>query len=461
MTARRPCLALLAACAGVLAVPAASATVYTVGAGGAYAHLQDAIDAAVPHPGDDEVRVHTGVYTEGFVVPTTMTAAALDISGGWADGFAAKAPGGTLNTLLVPPPGTRGAWLQPLGGTLTVRELHFFDASTTTPGAGLLVQPQNGAAVLIVGNLIEGSVVTSSSYAAGAAIAVDAQGSGEVDLLDNSIFDSHALIAVGGTGTVYGAAVDVSCGGSTHCVVAGNDIRQTEAAARGGVVWGGAVRLFLRSAVQAQFDRNRIAAVTVGPDAIQTRGRSLYVDAAGQAAVLSGSNRFLAGWPVGGSGALDEVRWNLGDQANLVFSDSLVAQSPLTGVKVVLGGSASADLTNLTVVDNAAGVLVVSGSSQSAHLSNSLVSNAFAAGDFQGTVFSHNGFGLSLPFLAPALYDYSLRRFEPAVHDAGDDAPPGGLGYGDIDSRNRVLGPHVDLGAWETSDRIFADRVDG
>src|SRR5262249_3569883 len=115
---------------------------------------------------------------------------------------------------------------------------------------------------------------------------------------------------------------------------------------------------------------------------------------------------------------------------------------------------------NLTFADNAHDVSIGSASSSSASFSNSIVGSAFGSNTFNGTVLSHNVYGLTLPFLAPASYDYGLRRFEPLVSDAGEDAASGGVGVIDVTNGVRVRGAHVDLGAWETSDRIFADRFD-
>jgi hypothetical protein len=52
-------------------------------------------------------------------------------------------------------------------------------------------------------------------------------------------------------------------------------------------------------------------------------------------------------------------------------------------------------------------------------------------------------------------FDKPLKRTSPLV-DAGNDAPPGGLPATDALGVPRVVGPHVDIGAYEL-DRLFAD----
>ena len=52
-------------------------------------------------------------------------------------------------------------------------------------------------------------------------------------------------------------------------------------------------------------------------------------------------------------------------------------------------------------------------------------------------------------------FDFELARSSPLV-DAGDDDPPGGLSDADLAGKPRVIGPHVDIGAYE-NDRLLAD----
>ncbi|MGH8173945.1 MAG: choice-of-anchor Q domain-containing protein [Rhodanobacteraceae bacterium] len=53
---------------------------------------------------------------------------------------------------------------------------------------------------------------------------------------------------------------------------------------------------------------------------------------------------------------------------------------------------------------------------------------------------------------------FELKRSSPLV-DAGDDSPPGGMTQEDLAGKDRTIGAHVDIGAYE-NDRLFADGFD-
>jgi hypothetical protein len=60
------------------------------------------------------------------------------------------------------------------------------------------------------------------------------------------------------------------------------------------------------------------------------------------------------------------------------------------------------------------------------------------------------------PGFAPGPLNLRLSADSPLV-DAGLDAAPGGIGAFDVAGAARVHGAHVDIGAYETIDSIFAD----
>ena len=62
-------------------------------------------------------------------------------------------------------------------------------------------------------------------------------------------------------------------------------------------------------------------------------------------------------------------------------------------------------------------------------------------------------------FIDPLLGDYCLAPGSSAI-DAGDNAPPGVLGPLDLDGGARVVGPAVDIGAYEWNDFLFGDRFE-
>lgn len=441
---------------GLAAIPAAHALTYTVGPGGMHATIQAAIAAALAHPGDDDVRIHTGVYNEGLSVPTAMSADELVISGGWNDSFTAQDDDGALNTIVSPPPGARGAWLRPTGGTLVFSDLHVYGAQLSDTGAGIQVETLGDASVTITRTIVEENVLEGGGTLMGAGLHMKAFGSSAILVLGNRFLDNRATNG-GVTGDVIGGAIFASCFDTTYCVIADNTISGTTADPFGGQAIGGAVRLWTQDAATAQFDRNLVEDTAVGADAVQTSGRSLYVQAHGASVVYARGDRFHGDLPLA-SGT--ETRWDLDTDAVVTFGDSLVAHSPRGGLLANVADAAHVNLVNLTLGDNDSGILLYSTSTATNFVSNCLITNDVAYNTFEGTTFANNSIGRAMPFLAPSRHDYSLREANPWVTDAGTDKPAGGLGGIDVDNGPRVRGPHVDVGAWESSDRIFADGLE-
>jgi hypothetical protein len=450
--------ALLAGLTGVAGTMPAAALTYTVGTGGTYPTIQSAINAAIAHPGDDDVRVHVGVYNESLSVTAAMSADKLDISGGWEDGFFSIATDGAINTFVSPGVNQRGGLLQPSGGHLTVSDLHFYGAETDVDGAGLRIVPANTAVVTLFHDIFqENAVQTTGTAAKGGAISANV-GSGGLEVLGCD-FRNNRLAVLSGSAEARGAAINLQCSGTGSCTLSDNQFLQHSAQASSDKnVTGGAVNVELFQNAVLQVDRNTIEDVTVsGTPAFPTQGRNLHIGATDAATVLARGNRILAAASTGQSSS--EVSLSA-RQGTLTISDTLVAKSGTRGMVVQLLGSGNAYLTNLTLADNFNALYVTATSTGQPYLNNSLITNVPGAGDLLPVVFSSNRIGSPVAFLAPSLYDYSLRRADAAVTDAGNDLPSGGLGALDISNGARIRGAHVDIGAWESSDRIFADRVD-
>lgn len=81
-----------------------------------------------------------------------------------------------------------------------------------------------------------------------------------------------------------------------------------------------------------------------------------------------------------------------------------------------------------------------------------IVGAGSVAGDVAGELSVDPQFAACEGFVC---FDFELARSSPLV-DAGDDDPPGGLSDADLAGKPRVIGPHVDIGAYE-NDRLLAD----
>lgn len=79
-----PALISMAPCWILLAMaPSAHGAILTVGTDGAYASVQAALNAAVAMPGDDEIRVRSGIYPENLFVDLEGSGDRIELSGGW------------------------------------------------------------------------------------------------------------------------------------------------------------------------------------------------------------------------------------------------------------------------------------------------------------------------------------------------------------------------------------------
>ena len=81
-----------------------------------------------------------------------------------------------------------------------------------------------------------------------------------------------------------------------------------------------------------------------------------------------------------------------------------------------------------------------------------IVGAGSVAGDVAGELSVDPQFAACEGFVC---FDFELARSSPLV-DAGDDDPPGGLSDADLAGKPRVIGSHVDIGAYE-NDRLLAD----
>ncbi|UXI68809.1 hypothetical protein [Tahibacter amnicola] len=457
--------AALAAATG-LAPMLASAAIYTVGPGGTHTTIQGAIDAALASAGNDEVRVHTGTYNEAINVPFTMTTDRLVMSGGWNDGYATQAADGALNTIVSPGANQIAARLGPTGGTLVVDRFHFYgaevNASGNQGGAGMRIFMSNGdASVTVTGSIFQENVLTGSTGNAvrGAALHADASGGGTLIVSNNQFINNRGVIAQGHSEIIAGAVIQFGCYGTRNCHMLGNTVLNSTADAPGRQVFG-MVRVIAGADSTVRFDRNRIEGLVFGSTTSEARPRSLSLEAYTNGSLVARGNRIHAGSPVGTIITGPEVSLNAGDQASILFGDSLVARAPRYAVTTDISSSAVVHLTNLTLADNGYDVYMSSTSSNPAQVSNNLMGSAFDDNTFNGAQLQNNRFGLTLPFVAPSLYDYSLARPVVSVTDSGTNTPVGGLGTVDIAGAARLQGATVDIGAWEDSDRIFADRLD-
>ena len=190
----------------------------------------------------------------------------------------------------------------------------------------------------------------------------------------------------------------------------------------------------------------------------------------------------------GGALTASTVSGSLLIRNNLVFANSSaniggVELNQTNGEAYVVGNTIVA---NVSEGDFLPGGLHISGPANFT-LSNNIIWNNVPEGagpfisDFQSTAGSHTRFANDIGIIGSGTvadlvlnelavdpefascggflcYSFELERSSPLV-DVGNDAPPGGMTLVDLAGKDRTIGAHVDIGAYE-NDLIFADGFD-
>lgn len=419
-----------------LAGEAAAAT-YRVGAGGTHSTIQAAVNSALAAGGDNLIKVAAGSRRERFTVGDTL-AGRLVISGGWGPGFLSRSGETTVD----------GGGLAPVvnvlvrSGTLHLVGLRVTGGITPTlgtpTGGGFRVSLLETAMVQIEACTASGNRLTAPD-AEGGGLWGNVDGAAHLKIV-NSHFRNNAVVASTGSAIGGGASITVSGG---RAEVLSTDFLDNEV--RGpDFTEGAALEIHVQGEGFAQADD-----LTIFDN--RTLSASANAWATLRLSTGSGSGRIVA--------RRNQVRRNLvqrpnghqvelraGAGATITLTDSVVAEGDGTGILAWPSGGTT-QLTNLTVARQRGQGLSVIGTSGTVYLSNSIL---FANGvNLSGAVVeAANRIGLDPLFVDLARGHYHLGLGSPAI-DAGEDAPPGGLGPLDADRQPRLRGLHVDQGAYE------------
>ena len=130
-------------------VVGAEADVLTVGIGGTYGTIQDAIAAAVSMGGDNTLKLRAGTFDETVGIPTSMNSGSLYISGGWSVFFVYQDdPSATvINSSLNTPGSSQTVSIMTTGGSVTFDNLTITDGNASGDGGGVYIGPDGTAQV--------------------------------------------------------------------------------------------------------------------------------------------------------------------------------------------------------------------------------------------------------------------------------------------------------------------------
>ncbi len=473
---------------GLALTAAAGAATITVGPGGDHATIQAAIDAAVASPGGDDIRVARGTYHERLLVDTLEAEGpgTLRISGGWNAAFTSHDPDPNLTIVDADRLGRalhvecgQGA-VEVLYFTLREGSIEYSVPSPDITGAGALLRARHfpgdeGCRVMLRNNAIIGGLVRKTgdntfNCACGAGVSLVGQGVHE--LIDNTISGNEVHNEAAG-GDAFGAGIFTELGNAGRVVLRGNVISANTAEALNGEAHSVGLFLETRGSAESQLIdnvilRNRIVSPIPVPPVRRPSGATLLAFGFEDATVHIEARRNRVLENQGGTVQLEAVSRG---SAEILFTDTLVADGDADGVVLEAVQSGAIRASNLTTTDNAGrGLVAQTDFSFPGELAvaNSILFGNGAPDSIGPTVVLDSNLTSDPLFVNPAAGDYHPRLDSPAVN-AGSNLPLGGLGPLDLDREPRLQGPRVDIGAFETDEpssggggglcRLSDDRV--
>ena len=431
----------------------ATADIFTAGPDGTFSTVQAALDSAAATSGDHEVRVQSGTYFENIALLGFTSADSITISGGWNSSF-------TERTAL------RSSVLD---GSSAGRVLNF--------------ELSANEAFQMQGFIIENSLVDRRG-----AVSIRLDQNSQAFIVDNTIQDN-----VTESERTEGGGLWASINGTSHLSIIGNDIMNNTVNSTGTVdVRGGGLDISISDQASFEMSDNIIEGNTLN---IAGSGSGLGAGANinifdGNASITINDNRIAnnqinaetalgLGMLIGGSGWTLRRNEFIGNSDGGVttfgaqlsasvfnglgqLSDTLIVDGNARGLQLNSNNGGELNATNLTVVNHAErGILANTNGTGELNLFNSISINADTNAQLGAGVIESNNLFTDNPALLvnPAGGNFELADGSPAI-DAGQNNPPGGLGPTDLNGVARIIGPNVDIGAYERSDVIFVDSFE-
>ena len=427
--------------------------------GAMYTTIQAAVDAC-PNAVECHVDVRMAhTYTENVVFSSSHTSGTILVRGGWDGTFSTRLEGIRASTIDGGGTG-RVLDIEVSGGTVEI-EGFIIENGSSNYGAGIRVYPPGpSGAVVKLSNLdIRNNHASNINTSEGGGLYAYLDGSERLEIVRCEINSNSATVTSESNYAGGGGAVIHANGTASFLVddvwveenTATSDTTQKEGAGQYFSLAGDASGELVNMRVTGNIAGGTFDAVTgTGGNLSLWDNASLVVRRCvwGLNSNLTGAS----GWQL-----------HLGSYGNasLLVTDSAVVLGDQNGLYSRAWDSSTQRFVNLTVADNTLyGInfdLVGVGTTGS--LYNSIVygngtDTYLAAGIATGS----NLIGVDPLWVAPGppFYNYHLDQGSPAL-DAGDNAPPGGLGTLDLDGLPRIQNSTVDIGCYEGAGRLFAD----
>ncbi len=438
-------------------IPAvAQVFVLTVGPDGAYSTIQDAINA-MGNDSTGHIRIEQGRFYGPVIINSLHTNVDVVISGGWDSTFLDQTTDPSL-TIIDGEGQHRPLYIAANGGTVRIRNLTLDNGFATTRGGGISVIPEGDGAVILEDVVIENSVAEGIGIRGGGLNAL-LDGQDSLEILDCDIRYNSADSSAGGG--PYGGGAFIRALEQSSVRVEGTAFHENSVA--GSVqVWGAGLDMELLGFAEAVIEHSRIT-FNRGPEMTMDEilGFNLSVTDGAIADIRAleiRGNQLSSGTPVAGK-VYQALFW-AHSSGVIRLGDSLVAGGDAGGLRLSAWETSVLHSTNLTIADHPEiGIQAYRDSGAALSLYNTI---AFG----NGTDLRETGAPIDRDFnligIDPLFEDPGCGFFwlggpgSPAV-DVGTAVPPAGLGETDVDGGSRVVGPVVDIGAYELQAEIFSD----
>ena len=428
----------------------------TVGPDGTFATIQAAVNAC-PVAVECHVDVRAGgVYSENVVFPISHTSGTIRVTGGWDASYSTREEGSRLNTI---DGGGTGRVLDiRVGGGAVEIEGFIIENGSDIRGAGINVWPNHASDTIVkLTNLDVRNNHASAAESTGGGIRGQLDGSERLEIVKCAVSSNSVAATSSGNGA-DGGGVWISAGSTASFLVDDTLVEENTATGDTAGKTGAGQYFALFGDASGEITNMEVTGNTAAGTFDGVTGTGGFLDLGENASLVVrrcvwGLNSNLTGAPG------EQLRIQTYNDTTLLVSDTGIVLGDQDGLNAVAYDASQQRFVNLTVADNSLiGIGVNLIGSATASLYNSIAygngTDAYLLGVTTGT----NLIGIDPIWVAPGppSYNYHLDQGSPAL-DAGNNAPPGGLGPLDLDGLPRIQNSTVDIGCYEGAGRLFAD----
>ena len=233
------------------AVEVQAQTILTVGLGGNFDTIQDAINAVVVGA-DTEIHIQArGLpYAENLMIANSFTSGSILLYGGWNEGFTDSSD--DPEHTVVDGNGSRVLDIAPGGGSFAIQSLSITNGAAEQ-GAGIFIAPSAGDPVITLRNcLIGDNIASSAGDALGGGIWALLAGSQRLEIVDCLIFQNQSVSTAGGLANAGG--LGVVAGDSSRVIIRDTEFVENHIETTGPSSFGAAVFLQLSSSSEGDLE---------------------------------------------------------------------------------------------------------------------------------------------------------------------------------------------------------------